>query len=116
MKHPDSTCQKYQEEFLKNCSDEDRELHAKLFRIGNASYVYHQLAFTTSEGILEEYYNEWLQSLPTNISADMEKRGFDACKSMFSFTRYVNERNDYGMQAWMKEHLSESDYEYYLSE
>lgn len=46
----------------------------------------------------------------TNISADMEKRGFEECKSFFSFSRYVNERNDYGM----REHLSESDYEYYL--
>ncbi len=39
MKHPDPKIQKKQEEFLKNCPPKDREFHARLFRIGNTSYL-----------------------------------------------------------------------------
>lgn len=111
MKHPDSECQRKQEEFLKNCPPEDREFHARLFRYGNAVYRYHQLANAPSnKDSLKLYYEEWLQGLPDNIRIDMEKKGFEKCKSIVPFTRYVNERNDMGLDEWLKKHLSEDDY------
>jgi hypothetical protein len=79
-----------------------------LFRIGNATYRYHQLA-TESEPT-EEYYFEWLQGLPENIRKDMKERGFEGCKNILSFTRYVNERNDIGMDEYLKENLSPEDF------
>ena len=43
----------------------------------------------------------------------MKILGFEACRTMLPFTRYVNERNDIGMRDWMKEHLSSSDFNYW---
>ena len=115
MEHPNPECRKKQQEFLKNCPPEERELHARLFRYGNAAYVYHQLAKAPqNKDSLKLYYEEWLQGLPPNIAEDMKKKGFEVCRTMFPFTRYVNERADIGMRDWMKEHLSEEDYNYYI--
>ena len=116
MKHPNTQIQKRQDEFLQNCPDGEREYHARIFRIGNASIHYQNLAFSSTfdDEKLKIYYLEWLEGLPVNIRTAMEKKGFDNCKTMLPFTRYINERgNDIGMDAWMKEHISEEDYKYY---
>jgi hypothetical protein len=116
MKHPNPQIQKNQDDFLNQCPEREKGYHAMLFRIGNAAYRYYQLAHSTSNEILELYFQEWLKSLPTNIKADMEKQGIEKCKLMLPFTRYVNERKDIGMDEWMKEHLSEEDYKAYKEE
>lgn len=116
MKHPNPTCQKSQEDFLNSCPEEEREFHAQFFRIGNATYIYHEQAAFTCEKRLREYYAEWLQGLPANIAGDMKKKDFEQCKNIFPFTRYVNERNDIGLRDWMREHLSQEDYDYFLKE
>ena len=59
------------------------------------------------------YYYLWLEGLPPNISRHMRMLGFEACKTMIPFTRYVNERNDIGMRDWMQEHLSPNDFNYW---
>lgn len=98
MKHPNPKLQSYQEEFLEKCSPKEREYHARLFRYGNAAYIYHQLAdVAKNKDSLKLYYEEWLQGLPSYIAVDMKKKGFEQCKSLFPFTRYVNERTDIGM-------------------
>jgi hypothetical protein len=113
MKHPDPKIQNNQDEFLKKCPDKDKEFHARLFRIGNAAYIFHREADTTTK-ISEEYFHEWLEGLPDNMKKDMQRKGFEACKSILPFTRYVNERCDIGMDEWMKNHLSEDDFKAWL--
>ena len=115
MKHPNKQQQQNQADFLANCPPEQREFHARLFRIGNATYRYHQLAASVKDEIPEEYYFEWLEGLPEPIREDMKKKGFEACKSILSFTRYVNERRDIGLDEWLKNNLSEEDYNYHQS-
>lgn len=112
MKHPKPEIQKKQEEFLQHCPESERDYHARMFRIGNATYRYHQLAASPNEETLKVYYQEWLNGLPDNISTDMKKKGFEYCKTVFPFTRYVNERSDVGIDEWMKEHLSPEDFEF----
>lgn len=116
MKHPNPDKQKSQDEFLKKCTNEEREFHARLFRIGNTLYAYHQNTAAVKDKDLLFYYKEWLQGLPPHISEDMKKQGFDNCKTMLPFTRYVNERLDYGLTDWMEDHLSEEDFKYYQSQ
>ncbi len=115
MEHPDPKCRKNQEDFLEKCSPDQREYHARFFRIGNATYRYHQLVLSDNDNIPEPYFVEWLNGLQEPIRRDMEKRGFEACKSVLSFTRYVNERRDIGMDDFLKENLSEEDYKYHRS-
>ena len=109
MKHPDPKIQINQDNFIKQCSDETKEYHERLFRMGNAAYIYHQQARLTNK-FSEEYFHEWLEGLPNNIKNEMQKKGFEACKTMLPFTRYVNERCDIGMDEWMKKHLSNEDF------
>jgi len=113
MEHPDENCRKNQIEFLNQCPQNEREYHARIFRLGNAAFIYHQMAYDTSDTVLEVYYHEWLEGLPPNIKKSMKEHGFERCKSMLPFTRYVNERKDYGMDEWMREHLTEDDYREY---
>ena len=84
-----------------------------MFRWGNAAYRYHQLASSIGYDRLKFFYEEWLQGLPADVSADMRRLGFEGCKTMVPFTRYVNERTDIGMDEWMKDHLSSEDYKNY---
>ena len=115
MIHPNHKAQENQDNFLKQCPESEKEQHAALFHIGNASFIYHRLSDDISVSELELYYLEWLQGLPPAIRKSMEKHGFEECKSMLSFNRYVNERRDIGMDEWMREHLSKEDYQFYKS-
>ena len=45
-------------------SKEAKRFFVAMFRIGNASFIYHQLAHNTSEKTLKAYYLEWLEGLP----------------------------------------------------
>jgi hypothetical protein len=109
MKHPIEQMNINQEEFLKDLPQKEREFHAQLFRIGNAAYCYHSRAIELEP--TEEDFNEWVEGLPEQIKSDFKNRGFEDCKGVLSFTRYVNEKNDIGMDKWMKENLSKEDYE-----
>jgi len=116
MKHPEEKAQRQQDEFLSKCAPNERESHAQLFRIGNAAYVYHQMAYAANDETLKIYYSEWLEGLPTAIMESIKREGFENCKNALPFTRYVNERRDAGMDEWMREHLTEGDYREYKSQ
>tara|TARA_B100000953_G_scaffold22807_1_gene18826 strand:- start:6 stop:377 length:372 start_codon:yes stop_codon:yes gene_type:complete len=111
MKHPNKKQQEAQANFLENLPEEEREEHARLFRFGNVSFRYHQRAEQMEP--TETDFNEWLTGLPEPIRSDMQKRGFEACKGVISFTRYVMEKNDIGMDKWMENNLSYEDYKEY---
>jgi hypothetical protein len=104
MRHPDEEKNKNQAEFLENIPEHMRKEHALLFSIGNASYIYHTRAKEEIKPTLEDF-NDWLEGLAGNIRRDMEKIGFEKCKTMFPFTRHVMERNDIGMDEWMRQNL-----------
>ena len=113
--HPLPRIQKNQDDFLNKCPDSEKDFHARLFRIGNVAYRYHRRANLTNEEALKIYFNEWLEGLPESIREAAKSKGFELCKTMLPFTRYVNERADLGMDEWMKQHLPENDYTYYKS-
>lgn len=111
MEHPNKEKRENQAKFLAQLPKEQREEHARLFRFGNATYVYHRQAEELEP--TEADFEEWLVGLPKNIRRDMEMQGFELCKGVLSFTRYVMEKNDIGMGEWMKKHLGEADYKAY---
>ena len=109
VKHPLDKCNIEQESFLENVSEELKEFHSLMFSYGNATYLYHNLPV---EPTLQDF-NEWLGGLDGNIQKDMEKRGFEACKGVLSFTRYVREKRDIGLDEFVKEKMGKEDYEKY---
>lgn len=108
VKHPIEENNLKQEEFIKNLEEEsDKNFHSLLFAFGNATYLYHNLAFEATESD----YKEWLEGLGEPIRNDMKNKGFEACKSILSFTRYVREKKDIGMVEFIKEQMGEQEYQ-----
>lgn len=111
VNHPLEKCNVSQQEFLANCPVNERRFHELMFTVGNASYRYHQEAKDYSP-ILKDY-EEWLEGLPESISRDMRAQGFEACTSILSFTRYVMEKNDVGMEEYIRQLMDPEDYTEY---
>jgi len=111
MEHPNKQQRENQAKLLEQLPEGEREEHARLLRFGNAAYIYHRQAENLEP--TEEDFNEWLEGLPENVREDMEMQGFELCKGVLSFRRYVMEKNDIGMGEWMRKNLSEDDYKGY---
>lgn len=125
MRHPIEKINQQQAKMLEELPPEKRSWHERFFRIGNATYYYHQKATANSDGSAtesmtisptEDDFNDWLQGLPENIRKEMKAKGFEACKTALPFTRHVLEMHDIGMEEWMREHLSEDDYKWWKSQ
>ncbi|MCC9167878.1 hypothetical protein [Pontibacter harenae] len=100
-----------QQAFLDACPPEDRRFHELMFTYGNIVYRYHQQSqeFEPSE----EDYLEWLEGLPENVQRHMRQLGFEKCRSVLSFTRYVLEKNDVGQEEYVRQHMDSEDYAAY---
>jgi len=111
MEHPNKEIQANQKEFLSKLDEGQRAEYACLFRVGNASFRYHRLDDRHEPAKID--FQEWLEGLPEPIRKEMERKGFEQCKGILSFTRYVNEKNDIGMDEWLRQNLSSEDYEFH---
>lgn len=110
VKHPDEKCNQAQALFIANCPGEQKRYHELVFCNGNATYQYHKNADEFNP--TSQDYKDWLEGLPPNIQKDMIERGFEQCKSILSFSRYVNEKNDVGMEEYVKNLMGEEYQEY----
>jgi len=113
VKHPDEDYNRQQEAFLANCPVEKHRYFELLFTHGNITYRYHSEAKAFDP--TEVDFKEWLEGLPENIRRDMEYQGFEACKGVLSFTRYVNEKNDIGMDEYVQQQMDPADLAEYKS-
>lgn len=108
VKHPIEECNISQEKFLAACPSGDHRYHELMFTVGNISYRYHHEAKDYSPDL--EDYQEWLEGLPENVRRGMEQLGFDGCRNVLSFTRYVMEKHDVGMEEYIRQHMVAEDY------
>ena len=113
VKHPLKKYNGSQAEFLATCPADQRRFHELLFAYGNSAYIYHQGAKDFEPDLKD--FEEWLEGLPENIRISMRRAGFEDCKTMLPFTRYVMEKNDVGMEAFVKQMMGEQDYAEYKS-
>lgn len=111
MKHPIEKCNIEQEVFLASCPESERRFHQLFFMVGNATYIYHQRAKDFNPTISD--WNEWLESLDEPIRSAMKREGFEKCRSVLNFTRFVMERNDVGLDEFLIEKLGKEVVEEY---
>ena len=109
VKHPDNKCNLYQNEFLKGLSPDDREKQALMFSYGNAAYKYHSIDIKPTI----EDFNEWIEGIEQPARKGMKDLGFEKCKGVLSFTLYVKEKHDIGMEEFLKNEMG-NDYLKYL--
>lgn len=111
VKHPKEEINRSQERFIAACHPDQRRYHELLFTLGNITYRYHMEAVKKHPE--EKDYKEWLEGLPEKIRKDMELKGFEWCKNVLPFTRYIMEKNDIGLEEYIKRHMDIDDYEEY---
>ena len=64
--------------------------------------------------LLQIYFDEYLDGLPNEGFRKSERAGgLETAKRSWPFRRYVLERNDFGMDEFMRLNLSEADYAFY---
>lgn len=64
--------------------------------------------------LIQLYFEEYLEGLPSDrVRAGERERGLEEAKRSWPFRRYVLERNDFGMNEFMRLNLSDEDYTYY---
>lgn len=107
MTHPDPKCNEYQAQFLANCAPGERSMHELIFKVGNATFRYHQIAKDFNPN--EADWIEWLDGLEDPMKMAMKEKGFQECKSILSFTRYVMEKNDQGLDAYLRANVAADD-------
>ena len=84
---------------------------SSFFLMVTVPYIYHQQAKEFEPTVND--YEEWLEGLKEPIQKEMKKQGFDRCKNILSFTRYVLEKNDVGMEEFIKEQMGMEEYSEY---
>ncbi|SFQ78664.1 hypothetical protein SAMN04515668_4349 [Hymenobacter arizonensis] len=108
-RHPLDKFHQSQVEFLAMLPEEQRAEHARLFRLGNASYRYQQQA---AGEVTEADFHHWLEGLPEKMRAAMVREGFEASKNSWPLRRHALERRDLGQDAFLQAILSPEDWAY----
>ncbi|MDF7815541.1 MULTISPECIES: hypothetical protein [Hymenobacter] len=110
-RHPDDDCHYSQKELLRHAPNiVERNRLAQLLRWGNATYCYYhynQVQVTKTD------YLEWLEGLPETAQATMRALGFEEMNDSLPLRRYVLEKNDVGLSAFLRTVLSASDWQDY---
>ena len=110
--HPRHPLDKYHQSqlaFLAALPAAQRAYHARLFRLGNASYRYQQQA---AGSLTEADYRDWLEGLPTKLRRVVEQEGFEVSKRSLALRRHALERRDQGYEAFLQTILSPEDWAY----
>ena len=109
-RHPLDKYHQSQLEFLAALPEAERAEHARLFRLGNATYRYQQQA---QGEVTEEDFHHWLAGLPEKLRVVMERDGFEASKHSWPLRRHALERRDLGQDAFLQAILSPEDWAYH---
>ena len=112
VKHPLESCNVEQEKLIANMRRDEKMLNELMFSYGNASYRYHAISKDFKPTV--EDYNEWLSGLDPDVKKGMKEKGFSGCLGVLSFTRYVNEKNDIGMDEYVKNLMGVEDFNSYM--
>jgi hypothetical protein len=105
--HWDKTMRESQSGLLALLPEENREYAAFMFRIGNvAAHYYNQ---QQAQPTLEDF-EDWLTGLPESVAKSFRAKGYERSKAALPLRRHAAERNDIGLDLYMKEALTPSDY------
>ncbi|PYF68498.1 hypothetical protein [Pedobacter nutrimenti] len=113
VKHPLDECNINQENFINSLPEPKRRFKSLMFSHGNAAYRYHLKGFELSNKL---DFEEWIEGLDDGaFKSDMKAKGFEKCKTVASFTRHVQERNNSGFDKFIENLMGTDDYKEYMS-
>ena len=108
-RHPLEKYHRAQLDFLAALPEEARAEHARLFRLGNATYCYQQQAHGA---VTEADFHHWLEGLLEKTRAVMEREGVEASQNNWPLRHHALERRDPGQEAFLQAILSPEDWAY----
>lgn len=110
-RHPLEKYHQSQLDLLAALPEAQRAYHARLFRLGNASYRSQQQA---AGEVTEDDFRHWLEGLAEKMRVVMERDGFEASKNSQPLRRHALERRDlgYGYDAFLQAALTPEDCAY----
>ncbi|GAA4506935.1 hypothetical protein GCM10023172_36820 [Hymenobacter ginsengisoli] len=111
-RHPLDKYHHSQLEFLAALPEAQRAEHARLFRLGNASYRYQQQAVGQ---ITEADYLDWHEGLRANMRRAVEPEVCEQSKNSLALRRHALERRDQGHSTFMQAILLPEDWTYQSS-
>lgn len=105
--HWDPYLQHKQQSVLESLPEEAREQTAFMFRTGNvAAHFYNESEAEPTE----EDFMDWLGGLDVDLARKFGQQGFEKHRTSLPLRRHAAERNDMGLDEYMKAHLSEQDF------
>lgn len=88
------------------------ETMSRQFRISNVTFRYYKLGIAFNPTIDE--FEDWLEGLPPNIAESHREMGFEKSITSLPFRRFYLELYDIGLDEYLKQYLSDEDFEYHL--
>ncbi|MCE7061967.1 hypothetical protein [Dyadobacter sp. CY343] len=105
--HWDPVLQARQAEALAALPQQHRDEMAFMFRTGNvSSYYYNEHAAEPTQ----DDFDDWLQGLDSVLANMFQIEGLERNRQSLSLRRHAAERNDLGLDQYMKQYLLEQDY------
>jgi hypothetical protein len=86
--------------------------HELMFTYVNIAANYYQSAEQFNP--TKQDYSEWLEGLHGEFKQEMKEKGFDNGRKIPAFARFVLEKNDVGMDDYMRKYMGADDFEEYL--
>jgi len=83
----------------------------KLLQIGKViSSYYSQLK---AKELTETDFSLWIESLGEPMKTVFKKKGLEGCRGVLNFQRFILETEDKGLEEYLKNELTEEDYNYW---
>ena len=60
-------------------------------------------------------FDHWIDSLQDPIRSHFKAKGLDGCRGVLNFQRFILEMHDKGLRQYLKERLTEEDFNYWTA-
>ena len=111
VKHPEPSRNTAQEIIIRQFPEEERRFYELFFSYSNASRIYH---LETPEQEPTRYdFRQWLAKLSEPIRIAFEVSGFEECRLLPDFIRYIHEKRHLEEEEFICSLMDEENYQEY---
>ena len=83
----------------------------RLLRIGRITTGYYKQLNT--QELTEKDFKLWIESLEEPMRGVINKKGLEDCRGVLNFQRFILELQDKGLDEYLKNNLTEEDFNFY---
>lgn len=66
--------------------------------------------------LTKQDFDDWIESLQDPIRSHFKAKGLDGCREVLNFQRFILETQDRGLSEYLKERLTEEDFNYWTAQ